>query len=164
MQYESQSVIYLDIDGVLNRGSTLHKEELSLDLIENLSILVKETQSKVILISSWRNFFEGNVPKNKKAKLLVDNFKKYNIKIEEVFPKFNDNRSEEVFNHIRKNDIKNFVILDDDPYKYKEIPLLSNHWVRPIAGSYNWIPIEAQGFNKTKLVEALVILKNLKFY
>ncbi len=164
MQYESQSVIYLDIDGVLNRGSTLHKEELSHDLIENLSILVKETQSKVILISSWRNYFEGTVPKNKKAKLLVDNFKKYNIKIEEVFPKSNENRSEEVFNHIRKNDIKNFVILDDDPYKYKEIPLLSNHWVRPIAGSYNWIPIEAQGFNKTKLVEALVILKNLKFY
>lgn len=164
MQYKNKSVIYLDIDGVLNRGATLHKEELSLDLIENLSILVKETQSKVILISSWRNFFEGNVPKNKKAKLLVDNFKKYNIKIEEVFPKSNENRSEEVLNHIRKNEIKNFVILDDDPYKYKENPILLNHWVRPITGSYHWIPIETQGFNKTKLVEALVILKNLKFY
>ena len=163
MQYENQSVIYLDIDGVLNRGATLHKEELSLDLIENLSILTKETQSKIVLVSSWRNFFEGTVPKNKKAKLLVDNFKKYNIKIEEIFPKSNENRSEEILNHIRKNEIKNFVILDDDP-KYKEIPLLLNHWIRPISGSYNWIPIEAQGFNKTKLVEALVILKNLKFY
>ena len=38
MQYENRSVIYLDIDGVLNRGTTLHQEELSLDLIENLSI------------------------------------------------------------------------------------------------------------------------------
>ena len=88
----------------------------------------------------------------------------YNIKIEEVFPKSNENRSEEVLNHIRKNEIKNFVILDDEPYKYKETPLLLNHWVRTITGSYHWIPIETQGFNKTKLVEALVILKNLKFY
>lgn len=48
-------VIFLDVDGVLNSFSTLNKDDsLESDLIIHLAKIVKATNAKIILSSSWR--------------------------------------------------------------------------------------------------------------
>lgn len=48
-------VIFLDVDGVLNSARTmLDDESLEMNLIQNLAAIVKVTDAKIILTSSWR--------------------------------------------------------------------------------------------------------------
>lgn len=48
-------VIFLDVDGVLNSAKTVMSDEsLETDLIQNLAAIVKATNAKIILTSSWR--------------------------------------------------------------------------------------------------------------
>lgn len=136
-------LIFLDVDGVLN--SHVSNYELHQPYIVNLRTLVVATDAQIILSSSWQNFVkkENNeiVSKSKAGKLLIDALAKENLKIfdkvldDEVSPA--GKRHQEILSYLRKNfsyeiGYPNFVILDD-----------------------------AQGFNTTKLTEALYILKSL---
>ena len=48
-------VIFLDVDGVLNSARTVMSDEsLETDLIQNLAAIVKLTNAKIILTSTWR--------------------------------------------------------------------------------------------------------------
>ena len=48
-------VIFLDVDGVLNSARTVMSDEsIETDLIQNLAAIVKVTNAKIILTSSWR--------------------------------------------------------------------------------------------------------------
>lgn len=84
-------IIFLDIDGVLNRGSTVEKTPagfvgIDKELIEKLSKFVKKTKSRVVLTSSWKSMWENNEADQRKvndidAPYLIKTFKDNNIKI-----------------------------------------------------------------------------------
>lgn len=137
------NIIFLDIDGVLNGYNylnligyhissffhlnklyklctrspfTIHKEK-----VKRLSKIVKATNSKIVMSSSWRFGF-WNDPYDKKAddqKLLVDLFKKYNIEVIDITPSDIHSRryveiNEWLFKH--NDEVNNFVVLDDENY------------------------------------------------
>ena len=75
-------------------------------------------------------------------------------------------RHKEILNYLRKRfnyeiNYPNFVILDDDDFGFNSELTLKGHHVKTFAGEYNFIPDDAQGFNTTKLTEALYIMKSL---
>ena len=57
-RYNTRPVIFLDIDGVLNR--TVHATHIRLDddLVERLRALVVETEAVIVLSTFWRFFVE----------------------------------------------------------------------------------------------------------
>lgn len=176
-----QPLIFLDIDGVLNSHHSDY--ELYQPYIKNLKTLVDATDAQIILSSSWQMFVkkENNeiVPKNKNTygHALVDALAKENLKIfdkvvdDDILP--SNKRHKEILNYLKKRfnyeiNYPNFVILDDEDYGFNsELTLvnpydvLKGHHVKTFAGEYNFIPDDAQGFNTTKLTEALYIMKSL---
>lgn len=118
------NIIFLDVDGVLNSVNKLiethektHKshsgylypfDEICL---ENLQTLVRETNSKLVVTSSWRKDEEG---KN----ILLEMLKKYDLKKDVMgFTPIlsNEERSKEIESFLDTLNIKpNFIILDDD--------------------------------------------------
>ena len=51
-------VIFLDIDGVLNRTKHATHIRLDADLVERLRLLVEETGAKLVLSTFWRHFLD----------------------------------------------------------------------------------------------------------
>lgn len=117
--------IFLDIDGVLNNQNhiiQLHKQLLGeaqyLQLLKDLGEipfdyrsckllqeLIKETDAKVILSSTWRISYR-----------LIKGIEKYaGIEITDITPRLNDIRGKEIQQYLNEhNEIINYVILDDD--------------------------------------------------
>lgn len=161
-------IIYLDMDGVMNNFSAncektrLRKDKITnhhnlgkefLGLIEeineenllNLNLLISFLESrgfhnKIVITSSWNNF------------LNINNFKELFIAIgfngNVVSQIHGDARAELVYKHIKRNNIQNYIVLDDDKYNYCE--LIENQ--RFINTDYN------EGFNKDDLSKAKEII------
>ena len=126
-------VIFLDIDGVLNTSQTfidinneykktgIRRVEIDLSRVELLSNIVQETNSVIVLSSSWRVFGKmiNNTftPLNDKMKSLIEIFKKYNLLIHDITP-YDKNRirQNEILSWLENKNVDSFVILDDDPY------------------------------------------------
>lgn len=111
MTISGGKVIFLDLDGVLNNLKYL-KEHLG-DLIPLdpkrigfLKEIIRRTQAKVVLTSSWRFNPE-----------LDDFFSKAGIGIERT--RFlNEDREKEILTYVRENQISSFIILDDEISHY----------------------------------------------
>jgi hypothetical protein len=105
-------VIFLDIDGVFNTireyrlyGSTyIDKKRLKLFVD-----LVKDTDCKVVLSSSWRKEPESN-------SIICSMFKEHDIKIHDCTPIFDYivDRKVEIKHWLEKNKVEKFAIIDDD--------------------------------------------------
>lgn len=135
-------IIFLDIDGVLNGYNFLEyfgwglvcriKNEKLKDWyrrktdvcgihkrkVKRLAKIVKRTNAKVVLSSSWR-FAYWNIPHKDKSgdlKKLYDLFSEYNIEVIGITGKTKEGkRDEEILTWVSShNNIKNFVILDDE--------------------------------------------------
>ncbi|AUE22842.1 hypothetical protein Ah1_00324 [Aeromonas phage Ah1] len=128
------SVIYLDIDGVLNSYSeldTLVKKEnnarmfrlygkldwIYVPMLERLHRIIRETNAKVVGISSW--FKVGDDKRTKKIAEFLD------IEIVDLIDYTGGgyHRVESVIRHIKEHSITDFVILDDIPMfsEYEEL-------------------------------------------
>ena len=124
-------IIFLDIDGVLNTSQTfidIHKEwkttgirrvEIDEFRVKYLADIIKETNAKIVLSSSWRIFWNDKlVPLNNQSKELERIFNKYNIKIfsKTCYGKFKL-RQEEIDDWLNNhNNIDNFIIIDDESF------------------------------------------------
>lgn len=105
-------VIFLDIDGVFNTireyrlyGSTyIDKKRLKLFVD-----LVKDTDCKVVLSSSWRKEPES-------MSIICSMFKEHDVKIHDCTPIFDYivDRKVEIKHWLEKNKVDNFAIIDDD--------------------------------------------------
>ena len=133
-QYRGINLIFLDIDGVLNSRTTKEKcgpyrgiEESKVLLLRSL---VEKTYARIVLISSWKEWwFKKKQYKSKQddlANYLDDCL--YKAKLE-VWNKINDDfalgRGDAINQFIdylkRKNImINNYVIFDDEMFDYKE--------------------------------------------
>lgn len=109
------TVIFLDIDGVLNSNSwnDAHKEEISngtlvdIEKIQLLGKLVRNTSAKIILHSGWKFWFDSNLkPLRKEAENLRRLLQQENLMIEGITP---DHSTEE----IRKNKTFSLVKADE---------------------------------------------------
>lgn len=140
-----ENIIFLDIDGVLNGYNNwnlfwwnivcltknkklrhwyakltnpfgIHERK-----VKRLAKIVRVTNSKVVMSSSWR-FHWHNTPYKKQfknEKKLTDLLNKYNIKVIDITPRSLDRRRDkEIMGWLAKHEhmVRRFVILDDERY------------------------------------------------
>lgn len=123
-------VIFLDIDGVLNNQQTFQSRyehhqstgewllEIDETMVARLTNIVKETNAKIVLSSSWRTGFSYDTcePLGEQARGLVDILNKYSLSIYSRTGNGKD-RTDEIEEWLQTHkDIDTFVILDDDSY------------------------------------------------
>lgn len=123
-------VVFLDIDGVLNTSKTFidryneykqtgnMKIEIDEFRVKYLADIIKETNSKIVLSSSWRIFWDNNLkPKNTKAQEFEKILNKYELKIYSKTDYLGIEREKEIDEWLRKHDnIENFIIIDDESF------------------------------------------------
>lgn len=159
-----EKYIFLDVDGVLNGNHSILKYELFPNYLNNLKILVDETKAKIILSSSWRNFFHkendklvANIP-NKRGDLLLKELSKLNLKIFDTtkLGYLSTVRGEEIKEWLDINAPKNYkyIILDDDNDMLDE--QLNNF----IQTKFNGLSINDEGLNDKILKKSIVKLNN----
>ena len=125
-------VIFLDVDGVLNSQDDLmiYREKNGIsgcilyDVVEDrplklLKEIVEKTSAKIVVSSSWKidcirrdeSIFGGDLFKKLKQRL-----KDYDMEIYDVTPSLNSccQRGDEIREWLSKNQVDNFIILDDD--------------------------------------------------
>lgn len=112
--------IFLDIDGVLNRKSDWPNKftfnetcfnnfvKLLMDLREQYNCLLK-----IILTSTWRTGYQES--NEKIFKPLTDKLRRINLRINGITPiTANKTRQQEINYYISRNNVKHYIILDDD--------------------------------------------------
>lgn len=105
------NIIFLDVDGVLNNKDYLlkTKDALALDpkCIKNFKYIIKKTNARVVLSSSWRN------SKTKIIQLEINLGIRFLDKTENLYDK---DRSEEIKLWLESNNDKvlNYVVIDDE--------------------------------------------------
>lgn len=145
-------IIFLDIDGVLNgynkrlhligsicmKIKPLKKLWFKWDLfgirwkyVKNLSKIVKKTNAKIVISSSWRGGW--NVPYNEclpRMKSLKDKLHHYKIDVIGTTPYICGKREDEINKWLEETDYKidNFVILDDESFDLQSF--VGNHLVK----------------------------------
>ena len=141
-------IIFLDIDGVLNSNfwNDSHQREISdgtlvdAEKVKLLSTLVKRTNSKIILHSGWKYWFDLDLkPLRQEAENLLMLFEKEELLLEGVTP---DHSTEEIrknkkFSLVKASEIlawlaehktvDNWIVIDDLDLHNKEIEM---HQVR----------------------------------
>lgn len=117
-------LIFLDIDGVLNRQKEWKKPyTLNIINIERFCAFAKKNQGKVILTSSWRSGFisshhPGNTPQIKELERIFDQF---DIRILGKTPILHKKRDEEIREFLKKHPTDDYIIVDDDKAEFGQI-------------------------------------------
>lgn len=117
------NIIFLDVDGVLNSINNLikvyektHRQHSGYnypfdeECLNNLRFLVEETNSKIVITSTWRRH-------EKNIKVLLEKLDEYGLKDKVIgyTPILNEKRGKEIKKFLDTLDYKtNFIILDDD--------------------------------------------------
>ena len=133
------SVVFLDVDGVLNNSETTdltpeHFTGLDDILLQRLSTIISETKSVVVLTSTWKD--EWNKDKSKcigDGKYLEEKLLQYGVTI---FDKVDDSktgsfhRAASINNYLESHlDIEHYLILDDFEFDFASYPELIKHWI-----------------------------------
>lgn len=127
------NIIFLDVDGVLNsrnkrdevyekthKPHSGHSYPFDEKCLENLKLLVQETNSKIVITSVWRKNEE-------KRRTLLNVLKEYNLDKEVIgyTPVLNKKRGIEIKQFlIYLKETPNFVIIDDDSDMEELMPYL----------------------------------------
>lgn len=156
-----KTVIFLDVDGVLNGGSTESDKGLDLRYIANFKKLVDITKADVVLSSAWLNFFEVDgdhfYPVSRRGYWLTDALAEVNITIKDLLHKpydFKKSRGDQIAEYLDTHDYDNFIILDDDSPQHD---YLVDNWIETDYGGRLPINPDTEGFNDKKLDEALAL-------
>ena len=132
------NIIFLDIDGILNTSSD---RRINRNMVKRLSRLVKDTNSKVILHSGWRFWFNENMqPLNGQAKNLQEELWKEGITLSGKTPDLSDEdikktqtfskvKASEILSWLdRQSDIDSWVVLEDLDLKNETV---KKHQIMP---------------------------------
>lgn len=156
-----KTVIFLDVDGVLNGGSTESDKDLDPRYIANLKKLVDITKADVVLSSAWLNFFEVDgdyfYPVSRRGYWLTSALAEVNITIKDLLHKpydFKKSRGDQIADYLDSHDYDNFIILDDDSPVHD---YLVDNWIETDYGGRLPINPDTEGFNDKKLDEALAL-------
>ena len=109
------NLIFLDIDGVLNtRETDFHFKK---ECIDNLLLIIKETSTKIVICSSWKEETLGET-----IQLLPEQIREHILDQTPSIP--GKTKGEEVRLFLHKNPSlqclpnEDYVILDDEPEQY----------------------------------------------
>ncbi len=157
-------IIFLDIDGVLNRSDTTELVDgiftgIEHELLVNLRHIVEETDARLVLASSWRDFDGYDNNHSGLYHYLVNTLDKENMEIfsktpDLCFSEMYDGRGKEILTWLRKyktkHQIEKFIIIDDEPFDYKETGL----WPYLVKTTYKY------GLTKAKAKKAIEMLSS----
>lgn len=127
-------IIFLDVDGVLNRISTHDRTPGGFIGVDdrNLMVLkkmVEETCAEIVLSSSWKMCWIDDIP-DADGQYLVDRLREYGIEIigrTPDYPKGGYYRGHEILQWLQENGIRKFVVLDDDIFPdFREMKITRN--------------------------------------
>jgi hypothetical protein len=110
-------VIFLDIDGVLNRPyDKAHSKDhvVRKDLLARLNSLIASTKSRPVLTSTWRHEPGG-----------LQKARDLQVPFEDVLPDLRPrSRGDEIRAWLADHpEVRRFVIIDDDDDEYQDMPL-----------------------------------------
>ena len=123
--------IFLDIDGVLNNDRTTAQSPngfvgLSDSLLKKLKHLKKETDSVIVLTSSWKDASKEDYD------YMMRKLKKFECTpLGRTYEKNGNGelRGQAISKYVKNNEITNWVILDDCLYDFKQYPEIMMHLV-----------------------------------
>lgn len=128
-----KTILFLDVDGVLNCQTTTETSPSGMIGIGDVQLnflkeLIDETDSLIVLSSTWRLEFDENFnPKTDDAKYLIEKLNGKNLKIYDMLRKeMNqyDSRGTQIVDWISEHpQFKKFLILDDECFNYRELNL-----------------------------------------
>ena len=140
-----ENVIFLDIDGVLNKDDYLNPGEIHEDKVALLADIVRETKAEIVLTSSWRHHVSAWITNPESCRQdvkepverLMSLFAGYGLTIADMTDTLYtgpDARPLEIRTWLtRRSKVLNFVILDDDGFW--QWNWLEPHFVRTVIAS-----------------------------
>ncbi len=146
--------IFLDIDGVLNSIGTNILDDT---YIKRLSLIQKEFNSEIILISTWCELWEINDLKAVEMRnLLTQKLKDYNMFISSFCYDSSAKRGTSIFNFLEKykEDKVHYLILDDWIYE-DYIGNMKDHQILT-----SFFDSKNGGIKESDIEKAINILKN----
>ena len=173
-------IIFLDIDGVLNSFNTfreiyyeyqktgVRRVAIDLDKVLLLKEIVDNTDAKIVLSSSWRNFGKMKknklVTKNQNLNDLISILNNNGLEIYDITPKCRSGiREEEIYKWLEGKDVDSFIVIDDDIGDLKSFigkELVKTSFIKS-DGKGNGIA-ELSGLTKDNVNEAINKLNNKK--
>ena len=157
-----KTILFLDVDGVLNCHTTTETSPSGMIGVGDVQLnflkeLIDETNSLIVLSSTWRLEFDENLnPKTDDAKYLIEKFNEKKLKIYDMLRKeINqyDSRGTQIVDWISEHpQFKKFLILDDECFNYRELNL--KYFVRT-----NFYGV---GLNKKAIKKSIYKLKQQK--
>ncbi len=128
-------VIFLDVDGVLNDCSTKECAPsgcLGVDniMLMNLKEIVRKTNAKVVLTSSWKSEWGPPYFVGEDGAYLVQRLAEFGIRIDGITEDSVSDRGAGVYRYLQKHpEVKSWVVLDDNIFKDYDSELIKNHLV-----------------------------------
>ncbi len=153
-------VIFLDVDGVLNSMDYLEenyydyrKHPINRKCVERLARIVKKTDARLVLSSSWRTGWSPEPDKVMPAcQILNDALAEFGLEIYDKTDSFKiSKRALEIYSWLKKNkgQVESFLILDDNNYDW-ESHGLGSRWLQT--------DFELEGLKEKDIPDALEIL------
>ena len=108
--------IFLDIDGVLNTKSDWTRPySLNKKCVQEFADFTNSLKDvKIVLTSSWRAGFSKDGNHLAQISMLVDALEEYGITIYDKTPVTNKGRQAEIEYYMSRNDVTNYLVIDDD--------------------------------------------------
>jgi hypothetical protein len=132
-------VIFLDIDGVLNNEQTNAKSPdgyigIGNTLLKRLSSIVKETNARIVLSSTWKSEWDKNESLcSNDGKYMVKKFRQLGLL---VFDKIEDidnslsTRGAAIMKYLEyHSEVEEWVVIDDDEFDFAKYPEIMDRFV-----------------------------------
>lgn len=125
-------IIFLDVDGVLNSQDQIVAQEGKRSFlfgtfdfhVEKLARIVKETDAKIVMSSTWRSFFDKDEEKGSHFYIhITERFRKFGIELSDRTPfyGFDGKRGLEIKDWLSRHpEVEKFVILDDEAFDIRD--------------------------------------------
>jgi len=126
------SIIFLDVDGVLNCSKTRARCQNYVGIenkkVELLKKIVDRTGAKIVLTSTWRvDWYKESwykIIQSAEANYLDRKLKSHNLYVYDKIDYADRRRGEGIIKYVWVNEIRNFVILDDESFDFGPCKLL----------------------------------------
>ena len=107
---------FLDVDGVLNKESDWRIPfSINEGCLRNFAeILNYDKDPHIILSSTWRAGYTNTGVMSARGNSLADKLAEYGLSVEDSTPISNKKRQEEIEYYIKRHNIKDYIVLDDD--------------------------------------------------
>lgn len=110
-------VLFLDVDGVLNKANTKEKTVTWCSFVEDIFVrrlknIVDQTGCEIVLSSNWR--YDAHTELNPELDELEDKLSEYGLALYDFTPVINNHMGQEIQSWLDAHtDVGSFVILDD---------------------------------------------------